>query len=138
MPSEKPYRVLAIDPGGTTGLAFSPGPGEYHTATASTPEELYDFISTDFTDIVIENFRAHRIDHYGLYTVRLVGGVHALCHKLGVRYVNVPPVQRRAFQDEAHKLLSGVRHVIHETDALAHLLAWEYKNGYRNRGRDRS
>ncbi len=128
-------KILAIDPGGTTGIAYKDteskgSPDLYVTATAKTPEELTELITPVLDLVIIENFRAQRIDRHGLYTVRLVGGVQVLCAHLKIKLVVQPPIMRRAFIHEARTLVKP-NSVVHEVDALAHLLAWEYKNGYR-------
>ena len=115
---------LAIDPGGTTGLAFLSAENVWVTSTASTPEELYDMISEEYKAIIIETFQAQRISTYGLHTVRLVGGVEALCYKLKIPLIKHMPTKRRPFQRQAELMLRSFIHVVHEEDALAHLLTY--------------
>lgn len=126
--------LLAIDPGGTTGLAMqlnSPDRQQrlVKTATTDTPEQLFDIVAEYKWDaVIIERFvTAGRMSKYGLYTIELVGGVRALCHAYGVPFQVRQAQNRKAFQDVAHNFLmnSGVKFVDHEEDALAHLLSWK-------------
>lgn len=126
--------VMAVDPGAkNVGVAWRIA-GIYNTDKRYTPAELYDFFSlTTRPDVVIiETFAADSINTYGLQTVEMVGGVKALCYAYGITLVQHVPQYRRAFMDIARNLqreilrrdgrkgLDG-----HETDALAHLLAWQ-------------
>jgi hypothetical protein len=115
---------LAIDPGGTTGLAFIDGNNNWITSTASTPNELYDMIDPAYKAIIIETFQAQRISSYGLHTVRLVGGVEGICYKLGITLIKHMPIKRRPYQKQAEYMLRSFIHVVHEEDALAHLLTY--------------
>lgn len=121
--------ILALDPGGTTGLAIRMEDGSLLTATASTPEEVYDFIGNEslYDVVIIENFKAQTIDKWGLHTVRIVGGVYAICHMQSIKHVLHQPQDRRPFLTDARTLLRGRRVCVHEIDATAHLLAYEYK-----------
>jgi hypothetical protein len=127
--------VIAVDPGGTTGVAVRIGE-TITTCTCKTPEELYDLItSSGWEAIAIEPFTpfnaASRISKYGLYTVRLVGGVQALAYHLKIPIVEQPPAKRIPFVRQANELLVKMRRdfVVHEVDALSHLLCWERYNG---------
>lgn len=121
--------LMAIDPGGTSGLAFRASGGTWFTGLETEPEELYKLIALHKPDnIVIENFQAETISKYGLHTVRIVGGVHALCTVLDIGYTLHAPQHRYPFRTEARELLveRGLAFKIHEVDALAHLLRWEH------------
>jgi hypothetical protein len=121
--------VCAIDPGGTTGIAIRlpTETDNLQTCVAKTPEELYDLINRGhITHIVIETFQAQLISRHGLDTVEIVGGVKALCHVLNIELETHMPQDRYPFQQEAKQLLQGKHTVIHEQDALAHLLRYEY------------
>lgn len=123
--------VLAIDPGGTTGLAARGlSDLEPTTMTTATPEELWDYVMRfEWTTVVCERFSAQVISKYGLYTVRLIGGVEALCRVKQIPFVLRTTQNRKAYMDEAHAHLMkvGRKFVDHQTDALAHLLAWEHR-----------
>lgn len=127
-----PYKpILAIDPGGTTGMAVRISPEIIQTFTCSEPEEVFDFVTQNkdiLLQIVIENFAAELIGKWGLFTVRIVGGVYALCHQYEIPYKLHQPQDRYPFQIEARDFLKPRKTVIHEQDALAHLFRWEYDN----------
>lgn len=125
-------KVLAIDPGGTTGVALRYGSeGKWLTASYTTPEQLCDAILKGLDHVVIENFKAEHISKYGLYTVKLVGGVFFACRKLDIPLTIHEPQARYPFRTDAKQMIidSGQKYVIHEMDALAHLLRWENDNG---------
>lgn len=137
--------ILAIDPGGTTGIAIRMNDGSIQTCVCQTmtgdkkkefdSTSLYDMICTPgITHVVYEMFQAELISKYGLHTVRLVGAIEALCWKLNIPVLAHMPQMRRPFLDEAKKILTkkGGRYVIHEVDALAHLLRMEYDREHNN------
>lgn len=120
--------ILAIDPGGTTGIAVKDRGDQYNTFVCKDEEELWELFRSPPTLVIIENFVAELISKYGLYTVQLVGGVKALCYLHNIPLVIQMPQKRIAFVKEAKQKLKdqGYRFEIHEADALAHLLAYEY------------
>lgn len=129
--TDKYKAVLAIDPGGTTGMAVRFPTGEIETFVCKTPEELYDFIKQtreNLEQIVIEDFNAETISKYGIYTVRLVGGVTALARVYDIPLKVQLPQMRYPFRVEAQAIVKDRKTVIHERDALSHLLRWEYDN----------
>lgn len=147
--------ILAIDPGITTGIAVRAANGQIATAVCtstckacgsedihnltlrcktcggmSEAVQLYNMICEPTLEhVVYESFQAQTISKYGLHTVRLVGAIEALCWKLELPVTTHMPVERKPFLDDAAKLLEGRRHMIHEKDALAHLLRFEYDRG---------
>lgn len=127
--------VIGIDPGGTTGIAvLLPMNLGYITCTTSTPEQLYEFLwAQDYSHLVVENFQAHKIDHNGLYTVDLVGACKAITYLKGAIYVKHMPQDRYAFKKAAREILKNRKVVIHEIEALEHLLRWEYDNARQSR-----
>lgn len=124
--------TLAIDPGGTSGMATNVL-GQYKTFVCLSPEEVFTslikykaFLST----VVIETFQAQLIGKWGLHTVRIVGGIYALCFEHNIEYVPHMPQERYPFLKEAKAYLiandrNALRHD-HEMDALAHLMRHEY------------
>ena len=120
--------IVAFDPGGTTGVAVKVG-DDYHTTTATSPLEVYRWFLDPKPDrVVFEIFSTQgRVDKYMIYTIVLVGGIKAACEVLNIPGYAHTPQTRKAFIEEARQILRGKRHVIHEVDALAHLLAHEYK-----------
>lgn len=131
-------QVIAIDPGGTTGVAIRIEQGRYVTVAIKHLEQLYNIIWTgNFSHMIMENFQAETISKWGLHTVRVVGGCYAIALKQKITYVQHVPQNRYAFQEDAKDYLkvqqaaTKLRFVIHEEDALAHLFRWEYDNGFR-------
>src|SRR5260221_4605877 len=116
--------TLSIDPGGTSGMAVHMPTGKIMTFVCKSPKEVYAFIFNFreiLTDVVIENFSAQLIGRYGLETVRIVGGVYALCCVYEINHVVQMPQMRYSFQKEAEKILrkiredTGIRYVVHES-----------------------
>jgi hypothetical protein len=114
--------VIAIDPGQTTGLAILLDT-KYLTFTEVTPEEVWNEVNNIKWDhVVCENFTtAGRISSYGLLTVRIIGGIQAICWLKKMPLHMRMPQHRNSKQKQANTMAT----VIHERDALAHLLAWE-------------
>lgn len=125
--------ILAIDPGVTTGVAvFLDREKQYHTFATKEWHDIYDLFKTKGIDtVVIENFKATTISTYGLHTVRLVGGMEALAYFNDVKYVVHQPQKRYAFMDMSKRIIDKDHSgwVIHEADALGHLLAHQYELG---------
>lgn len=125
---------MAIDPGLTTGVAFNIH-GSYETVTMPDIREVYDFIlQNQFDDIICEQFVSTNIhsNKYGVRVAELVGGVEAICYSRSIRFTRRTPQQRALFMDRANAMLRADKshaHTPHEHDALAHLLAWEAKQG---------
>jgi hypothetical protein len=118
--------VLAIDPGGTTGIAVCIG-GEIATCTSTDPEEVWGMCQR-FDVIVIERFATSgMMSKYGLWTIEIVGGVRAIAYLHDKQLFIHSPQERYAYQQIAHKMLLDrkVPFVIHEEDALAHYLAYQ-------------
>ncbi len=120
--------VLAIDPGGTTGLAFRMPDGSYHTAIALTPEQVWDFIDDRVDLVIYENFAAVTISKYGIHTLKVIGGIRAMCWKHRIPIIQRQPQSRYGMLLEAKAYLKenkGDSFVVHEVDALAHLMTWD-------------
>ena len=132
--------LLAIDPGGTTGYAVRFNSGSTVTSTTTDPEQVWGLVRdagrSAGSTVIIERFAtAGMLSRYGLHTIELVGGVRALCWAYSIKLVERQPQQRKAWQKQAEELLRAQRrkrggctdgrtYMIHEEDALAHLLAW--------------
>lgn len=115
--------VLAIDPGITTGLALLQENNEIITKATKNVYEVFTLIKLFKPDVVCEDFTTSgRISSYGLHTVRLIGGVQAMCWYLGLRCVMRMPQERYSHMAASKVHLKGTKHVVHEVDALAHLL----------------
>lgn len=123
--------ILAIDPGGTTGLAYKDEEEKYHTWVRTSPEEVWDQLGARsvYHLVILEQFNpwhAH-IDKYGLHTLSIIGGVRALCWEHHIKLVEQPPQFRIKCVKQARQHLEAkhAKFMIHEVDALAHLFAWE-------------
>lgn len=132
--------VISIDPGGKSGVAIRFNDGTIETCICESifkngkqetfdPRSLYElFLTYKFDHAVIETFQAQTITRYGLHTVRIVGGIEALCIAKDIPLTKHMPVDRYPFLQDAKDLLQGKRPMIHQVDALAHLLRWENDN----------
>ncbi len=124
--------IVAIDPGGTTGIAYRITAESPKTLIQFDEAGLYDWLEAyhqNLSQVIIENFvTGGFISKDGLYTVRLVGGVQALCHLWGIPCDTRNSNTRSTFIPQAKEILKKQKpnHVIHEVDALSHLLQWEY------------
>jgi len=116
--------VIAIDPGITTGIAFH-NPGGYKTIATKDEDEIWSLLTgVPWECVIFETFATSgRISAPGLATVRLVGGIQALCKHLKLRTCPHSPQARYPYQKQAKQMLPHT--VIHEQDAMAHLLRWE-------------
>lgn len=125
-------KILSIDPGGTTGLAVRGENNKIATCVVKTPEEVYAFIRVGIDYVVCENFKAEVISKYGLHTVKIVGGAYALAYVQNIHFVLHEPQDRYPFKSDAKELLETRKkelkqsYMVHELDALAHLLRFEY------------
>ena len=119
--------VLAIDPGESIGIAFFDN--GYQSCVIKEPAELWTLITGVPWDVVVyENFSTSgRISAPGLHTVRIVGGIQALCSHFHIAMIQHAPQARYPYLRKAKVMLAG--HIIHEIDAMAHLLRWEADNG---------
>ena len=137
-PTGKPM-IIAIDPGGTTGVAVRLDTGVCVTATYSdygegNKFEFWRFLQNNTTPretiVVCERFYAGgRIGSPGENTLQLIGAIKAICWLRPVDLVMRTPQQRLAWTTEARKQLQATRlpFVIHEMDSLAHLLSYEWQ-----------
>lgn len=124
--------IIALDPGGTTGIAYRVTGESVRTLVVFDEYQLYDWIEhrhDTIEQIIVENFvTGGTISSDGLDAVRKVGGILALAYLYGIpvdlrnsntRYAFIPKAK-------AHLKETKPNHVIHEVDALAHLLQWEH------------
>lgn len=128
--------TLAIDPGGSTGLAWQTADGEFHTTVAPNKWAVYEVIKRLApTTIILERFiTGQRLNQYSRYTIEICGGVEAAAHLLGAKLIYHTPKAREPWMEQALNLLTekhGPRgakskgHGVftdHEIDATAHLL----------------
>lgn len=132
--------TIAIDPGGTTGIAILLPDGTVETTTFHTikgskppkikvefvPQFFFKFLkAVDWHAIVIENFVAdNMVSKFGLYTIQLVGAVKMFGFMTNTPvYVHMPQY-RYSSKKQMTELLAGREVVIHERDATMHLLAF--------------
>lgn len=135
-----PYkgRLIAIDPGITTGVAIRVE-GRLHTCVvdAYKLEDLFDIIDVIAPQqIVIERFIIGgsnvSMNPERLKTIELVGEVKGYCRAKQIECETATPGQRHSHQHESERNIGGLipkgKVAVHEADALAHLFAWEYRH----------
>jgi hypothetical protein len=100
--------------------------GTWMTSSINRPSELWAFLNAGPDEVVFELFIPRGlVDHWGTYTIELVGGIKALIHQLNLHGFAHTPGERVVFISAAESMLKGREHTVHEVDALAHLLAHE-------------
>lgn len=129
---EELQRIAAVDPGITTGLAFRVNE-QILTCVGYSDDEVLKMLPKSLEYVVIERFQTgSRLDMYGLATIELVGQLVGWCKCLKIPYEVTTPQSRYPFMTEARGAVGGLIEpsevAKHEVDALAHLLAWEYRN----------
>ena len=127
----KGQSLIAIDPGGNTGIATKID-GIYHTETTPLPDVVFGHINNGDWDVVIyEDFNTSgNISKDGQHTLKLIGGILALCWRRDIKPYRQMPQARMAFLARANGILKKIKDKTtnHEKDALAHLLKWEYES----------
>lgn len=129
--------TMAIDPGGTTGLAFRMPDKQIVTCKATTQEQVYDYFLGDIKlpeQVVLEEWQYFDgiVTPAGNHTADICAGVRALCYVLRIPLALKSPQARFPKQRQAQEWYKQTYRVktlykihSHECDALAHLLAWE-------------
>jgi hypothetical protein len=129
--------IMAIDPGGTTGLAFRMPDGQLLTARAQTFEQVLDYFLGDIRrpdQVVLEEWAyfSGRVTPEGSHTADICAAVRGVCYVLGIPLALRSPAMRFPQQKEAEAWYKREKHKktilkidSHECDALAHLLVWE-------------
>ena len=103
----QPTTIVGIDPGVSTGIAIATlwdntsGTRTLHynyfSATCTEPEQVWAYIRPPVDVVIMERFNAQLISKYGLHTVRIIGGVQALCAEHEIQLVEDTPQQRKAY-----------------------------------------
>jgi hypothetical protein len=129
--------TMAIDPGGTSGLAFRMPDGEIITARAVTFEQVLDYFLGDIhkpEQVVLEEWTyfSMKVTPQGALTADICAGVRGVCYVQHIPLALRVPAARQPMQDAAerwYKQTKKKRTIAkidsHECDALAHLLTWE-------------
>lgn len=130
-------KLLAIDPGITTGIATyirEDGVGTYNTCVIPKSfEAVYSFITQmDWDVVILEGFATPGlIASYGIDTVELIGAIKALCWLRGMKLVVQYPIERRGNLEDAKRMMTEVlknkHYQTHERDALSHILTYMRK-----------
>jgi len=125
-------KILAIDPGTTTGLAFFID-GQVQTMTCPSAKVLPLIRQNKPEEFVIERFATSgRISKYGIETIDLVGQVKGWCFAHDLTLTLQSPQSRHAWQQEAKDWLGNKKRVgVHEDDSLAHLMQFLKAKGIR-------
>lgn len=123
-------RLLAIDPGGTTGLAIytlDDNGEDYLGFVAKSPGLVLKHIYTHpYDTIIVEDYNGQLISADGLMTVRLIGGIEALCYVLQIPRVLQFPQERDKYMPHAKQLVNNFGpDTRHARDAMAHLLCYQ-------------
>lgn len=124
-------KLIAVDPGITTGMAFHIG-STLQTCVAVSAVEVLEML--DGADlVVVERFQTGgRLSGYGLETIELVGTIKGYCYAKQIECQVVTPQARYVCMAQALSMEGSVitKSAVskHEVDALAHLLAWETRN----------
>src|SRR5688572_8477604 len=106
-----PY-LLAIDPGGTTGLAFRYPTGKIMTATAQTQEQVWDYLmdgAKDFDHIILEEWQFFDgiARPEGVMTAGIVESIKGICYVLKINLSLRTPRSRATFQTKAKTWLKA-------------------------------
>lgn len=127
---------MSVDPGGTSGLAFRMPNNEIIVCKAQTIEEVLEYF-TDATkpqQVVLEEWQYFngRVTPSGFLTANIVASLTGVCYVLKIPLALRTPQSRNSQQRKAedwikqhYKLKTILKINSHESDALAHLLAWE-------------
>lgn len=125
-------KVLAIDPGLTTGLAWRLDDGTWSTMNCTEHMAVWRMVRSPmyaWDHVILEDYAGQLISKEGLQTLRIIGGVQDACDAANIPLTMEWPTERRWKLTDAAALLKGQGATPHQKDALAHLLNWEAKHG---------
>lgn len=124
--------ILSIDPGSRyCGIAIYSGDKDlYKTMEIENGnyQLLWRFlIDGSWAYVVCEDFTAKFISAHGIATVRIIGGVEAICMARKIQFNRPRAQDRLPFQDRALKLLAEINNGKlpprdHQLSALSHML----------------
>lgn len=121
--------ILAVDPGITTGIAIHTNQDLYLTLVIHRHKDLWSIVDLHLPDvIVVEDFNsAGLISKDGQATLRLIGAIEAVAFRMDIPTIIQFPRERYPFIAPAKQMLLASREkfLIHQTDALSHLLLYE-------------
>lgn len=126
--------IVAYDPGPHCGIAWRDDAGVLQATMIYDNIILaFNYIRTRPRAVVVEDFQTKgNISKDGLYTVRLIGGIQAMCLEYKVPLTIHIPQARYLFLPEARVYLRSIRgrkpFTDHELDATAHLLTYESRS----------
>src|ERR1044072_1900129 len=128
---------MAIDPGGSSGVAVRLPDGKLAIKKFQTQEAIWDYLRPDeprLDVVIIEEWQYFEgiARPEGVLTAGIVESVKGICYVLGIPISLRTPGSRMAYLKKAKEYLRKTRPGwvdskpnSHECDALAHLLAWE-------------
>lgn len=128
--------ILAIDPGPHCGLAIAYGWEDGLTAYESRTvngREIWRVVhQRDWHTIICESYgSAGPLTRDGAETLRIIGGIEALCVDRLLTLIFQPPQRRMPYEKDAQSRIPGSKTAKrHEIAALAHLLAWQARSNY--------
>lgn len=123
-------KLIAVDPGYTTGMAFRDPDGQLVTCVCTTRDEVLEMISGWVDLVIIERFATGgTLSAPGLHTIELGAEIVGYCKALKINWLYRAPTQRYSGMPFAR---GAVGHIMpssptakHEVDALAHIFAYE-------------
>lgn len=123
-------KLIAVDPGYTTGMAFRDPDGQLVTCVCTTRDEVLEMIGSWAELVIIERFATGgTLSAPGLHTIELGAEIVGWCKALKINWLYRAPMQRYGGMPYAR---GAVGHIMpssptakHEVDALAHIFAYE-------------
>lgn len=123
-------RLIAVDPGYTTGMAFRLPDGKLQTCVCVNRDDVLEFIDRWADLVIVERFATGgTLSAPGLHTIELGAEIIGYCKALKINWLYRAPMQRYGGMPLAR---GAVGHVMpssptakHEVDALAHIFAYE-------------